>query len=246
MPDIIFKGAGPRVTASEPFTSQRLQMVNYGDLVKALESVGNVFNVSTRRSSVVQNNPNIPDSISIEEWNSRTGTHPDGSPIQNNNSNRKTKETSSNNHIVRTGDTLWDIATRNGLTVQQLLDYNPEIKNRKNNLIMPGDVLYLKGNKISTKKGSSKRSSKESFTSADTYKVKKGDTLSSISRKTGISIKDLQSMNGILNNDRIYAGDILKLKGDKYYHSTPTIPQIEIKPIVDTSVPKIVINGINI
>ena len=31
-------------------------------------------------------------------------------------------------------------------------------------------------------------------------------------------------MNGIFNNDKIYAGDVLKLKGDKYYHPTPTVP----------------------
>ena len=45
-------------------------------------------------------------------------------------------------YIVKSGDTLWAIAKRYGLTLQELLNKNPQIKNP--NLIHPGDTVYLK------------------------------------------------------------------------------------------------------
>jgi len=44
-------------------------------------------------------------------------------------------------HTVVSGDTLWAIAKRNGLSLQALLALNPEIKNP--NLIRPGQTVYL-------------------------------------------------------------------------------------------------------
>lgn len=49
-------------------------------------------------------------------------------------------------------------------------------------------------------------------TDANTYKVKAGDTLSKIAAKNGITVKQLQSLNGIKNANVIYAGQTIKLK----------------------------------
>lgn len=48
-----------------------------------------------------------------------------------------------------------------------------------------------------------------------TYKIKRGDTLSKISRKFGVSIAELCAWNKIANPNKIYAGDII-------YVSPPT------------------------
>ncbi|ARV43551.1 N-acetylmuramoyl-L-alanine amidase [Bacillus subtilis] len=49
-------------------------------------------------------------------------------------------------------------------------------------------------------------------TSGSTYTVKKGDTLSEIAEKTGVSMAKLQSYNGIKNANKIAVGQVLKLK----------------------------------
>lgn len=50
-------------------------------------------------------------------------------------------------------------------------------------------------------------------TNGSTYIVKKGDTLSEIAQKTGVSIAKLQTYNGIKNPNKISVGQVLKLKG---------------------------------
>nr|WP_261379140.1 glycerophosphodiester phosphodiesterase family protein [Bacillus licheniformis] len=49
--------------------------------------------------------------------------------------------------------------------------------------------------------------------SGKTYTVKKGDTLSEIAVKTGVSVAKLQSYNGIKNPNKIMVGQVLKLTG---------------------------------
>ena len=46
-------------------------------------------------------------------------------------------------HTVRRGDTLWDIARQNGVTLQALIAANPQIANP--NLINPGQTVHLPG-----------------------------------------------------------------------------------------------------
>ncbi|QYG88363.1 N-acetylmuramoyl-L-alanine amidase [Bacillus atrophaeus] len=50
-------------------------------------------------------------------------------------------------------------------------------------------------------------------TNGSTYTVKKGDTLSEIAQKTGVSMAKLQSYNGIKDPNKISVGQVLKLKG---------------------------------
>ncbi|MEC1707462.1 N-acetylmuramoyl-L-alanine amidase [Bacillus mojavensis] len=59
----------------------------------------------------------------------------------------------------------------------------------------------------------SKPASSAPKTSGSTYTVKKGDTLSEIAEKTGVSVAKLQSYNGIKNANKISVGQVLKLKG---------------------------------
>lgn len=50
--------------------------------------------------------------------------------------------------------------------------------------------------------------------SAETYKIQQGDTLWSISQKTGTTVQQLKAANG-LSSDRIYAGSTLETSGSK-------------------------------
>ncbi|MCY7931787.1 N-acetylmuramoyl-L-alanine amidase [Bacillus inaquosorum] len=71
------------------------------------------------------------------------------------------------------------------------------------------ELKALGGN--STSSSSAKKSAPK--TSGSTYTVKKGDTLSEIAEKTGVSVAKLQSYNGIKNANKITVGQVLKLKG---------------------------------
>ena len=50
-------------------------------------------------------------------------------------------DTERKSYTVKYGDTLWGLAVNNGMTLQELLSLNPQIKNP--NVYYPGDVVYL-------------------------------------------------------------------------------------------------------
>lgn len=57
-----------------------------------------------------------------------------------------------------------------------------------------------------------KLSYKEEPKKSDTYIVKRGDTLSSIAHKNGVSTKKLRELNNMSNSDKILVGDKLRLR----------------------------------
>src|SRR5699024_4612973 len=58
-----------------------------------------------------------------------------------------------------------------------------------------------------------KESTSNKDTSAETYKVKAGDTLSGIAQKYNTTTETLQNLNGISNPNHIEAGQLLYVKG---------------------------------
>ncbi len=119
-----------------------------------------------------------------------------GEPINNSqaqvslaSTNQSTKKTSK--YHVKKGETLEKIALKHDVSVQDLKAWN----NLKNDIIIPGQQLTI--NSI-TSPASSKT------TEFITYKVKKGDTLSTIAKRYNIkNIETLKAMNNL-------KGDILK------------------------------------
>ncbi|HMS63930.1 MAG TPA: transglycosylase SLT domain-containing protein [Ignavibacteria bacterium] len=103
-------------------------------------------------------------------------------------------------YTVTEGDNLSKIAAEYGLTVSEL----KEINGLKEDVIYSGEKL-----KVSESKSPPKNSGKTT-TVKKTYKVKKGDTLASISSKNKVSIKDLKAWNG-LKGDKVMYGQVLKL-----------------------------------
>lgn len=108
--------------------------------------------------------------------------------------------------IIKGGDTLSQIAVDYGTTVQRLVELN-NIKNP--NLIFVGNVLLVPIND-----GEKQRM---------TYTVKKGDTLSNIAKKYGVTVKQLVSLNNIKNPNLIYVGQILIIPAETNIHDTSHI-----------------------
>jgi LysM repeat protein len=103
--------------------------------------------------------------------------------------------------VVRSGDTLYDIARAHGVSVSALKRTNSINGSR----IHPGDVLYIANAKISAPAPRTAES-----VAASDYRVRSGDTLYDIARKFGVSISALKRANG-LHGSRIYPGDMLKI-----------------------------------
>lgn len=93
-------------------------------------------------------------------------------------------------HVVKSGDTLWDIANANKTTVKALKEYN----NLKGDLITPGQKIVTKKPKPVAK----------------TYTVKSGDNLSEIGEKLNVPWKTIADKNGIKSPYIIHVGDKLK------------------------------------
>ncbi len=113
---------------------------------------------------------------------------------------------------VRQGDTLEKIARRNGTTVKRLCQLNGISQNK---VLHPGDRLKVSG---SAQSGSSAKSSGGqaksggSGTGAATYTVRSGDTLYSIAKRNGTTVKRLCQLNGIRENSKLRVGQKLKLQ----------------------------------
>lgn len=101
-------------------------------------------------------------------------------------------------YIVKSGDTLSQIAENYGVTVEQIIEANI-IENP--NLIYPGEKIRITQSSI---KNSSEFNSSY-------YTIQRGDTLWKIARKYGVSVKYLVNLNGIQNPNLIYPGTVLKI-----------------------------------
>ncbi|MCJ0535646.1 LysM peptidoglycan-binding domain-containing protein [Enterococcus cecorum] len=123
-----------------------------------------------------------------------------------------TNQTSDTIYTVKSGDSLWAIANKHGLSVSQLKSIN----HLTSDIIYPGQKLNTK-TKVSsqdtvssstTKPAPSQVSTTSSNTSTSTsktYTVASGDSLWAIANKHGLSVSQLKNMNG-LTSDIIYPG----------------------------------------
>lgn len=101
------------------------------------------------------------------------------------------KQTSGGIYTVRSGDSWWSIATRHGMSM-----YTLAARNGKTiySMLHPGDRLTISG---------------QTAAATRTYTVRRGDTLSGISSRLGVSVGHLVQTNHISNPNRIYVGQRL-------------------------------------
>lgn len=98
-------------------------------------------------------------------------------------------------YIVKSGDTLWSIARKNGLTVDEL----KRINNLTNNSLSIGQVLKIKEPVVPN--------------TSDTYVVKKGDTLYGIANLYNLTVDELKRLNNLTTNN-LSVGQVLKVKNN--------------------------------
>jgi len=94
-----------------------------------------------------------------------------------------TTESTNNYYKVKSGDTLWSIARKNGISVDELKKAN----NLTSNSLSIGQLLYIPQEETET-------------IETEVYTVKKGDTLYGIAQKFNLSVDELKKLNGLTNN----------------------------------------------
>ena len=100
-------------------------------------------------------------------------------------------------HIVKSGDTLSEIARKNRVTVNQLRKQN----HLKNDLLRIGQRLKIPGSGVDTPLAGYSRS----------YQVKQGDSLWKIARDNKVSVKELAKWNNLNIREPLRLNQVLSL-----------------------------------
>lgn len=151
----------------------------YGLTVDKLKSLNNL----------TSNNLTIGDSLIVKD---SSGNNDNSSSVDNN-----------KYYIVKKGDSLYSIARRNNMTVDELKSLN----NLTSNILSIGQKLII---------------SNGSNVSNNVYVVKKGDTLWSIANNFNVSVNDLKNANNKSNNS-LSIGEQLIIPGKSTGENVSTI-----------------------
>ena len=107
-----------------------------------------------------------------------------------------------NYYIVQNGDSLWKIANKYGITVNELKSLNGLTSDN----LSVGQILEVPS----------------SSSDSGTYTVKAGDSLWKIANQYGITVNELKSLNG-LTSDNLSVGQILKVPSSSSDSGTYTV-----------------------
>jgi LysM repeat protein len=102
-------------------------------------------------------------------------------------------------HVVRAGDTISNVAARYGIPQSQLIEANG----------LTGGVIYV-GQRLSLVPQNAAPAPAPASGST-THTVAAGQTLSSIAQRYGTTVRAIQDANGITDPNRVYAGRVLTI-----------------------------------
>lgn len=200
---------------STPSSSTDLKTQTYtvvsGDSVWKIANQFGISMEALRSQNHIQNNFIYPGQVLKIPLvsNSEGSTTPITPTVPNHATSNKPSQTptvSTDTYTVKSGDSLWLIANRYGLSVSQLKSMNQ----------LTSDLIYP-GQKLAVRKGSHSAIKQESNPTNTTnlseknYTVVAGDSVWKIANKFGISMDTLRSLNNI-KKDFIYPGQVLKVQ----------------------------------
>ncbi|MGA9777584.1 MAG: LysM peptidoglycan-binding domain-containing protein [Limisphaerales bacterium] len=149
-----------------------------------------------------------------------------------------TPETAGTEYVVVKGDSLWKIARKNGVTVKAIEAANPGIDPAR---IKVGQKLSIPGATSAANPATDMAASSGAGSGDEIYIVKSGDTLSKIAKRNGVTIKAIESENG-LSTTHIKVGEKLKIPAKAEAAPAPepaaapaTAPAVAAPPATSTT-----------
>ena len=133
-------------------------------------------------------------------------------------------EASNDTYNVKSGDSLWKIASNHNVSVSNLKTWN----NLSTDLIFPNQKLVVSTNSgnVSTPSKPTAKPQAPATTTNRTYTVKRGDTLGAIATAHKTTVAKLASLNKIRNVNVLSVGQVLKVEKAT---SAPKPPSISTK-----------------
>ena len=169
-------------------------------VVKVADYEGGAFNIATVTVNTAIPAPSPSTDDDDDDDNSSSAESP-----------KEEKVTVAVEYTVVKGDTLSKIAKKNNLSLQTLLALNPQIKNP--NRIYPGQKIVVGHTTKTVTAQNAGKTTTSTPANAEYYVVQKGDFLSRIARKNGISLTQLAAMNPeVMKQKYIYAGQKIRVK----------------------------------
>tara|TARA_R100001224_G_scaffold104133_1_gene77184 strand:- start:2662 stop:9156 length:6495 start_codon:yes stop_codon:yes gene_type:complete len=141
-------------------------------------------------------------------------------------------------YTIKQGDYLGKIARDRGLSVDEVIAFNPKFKDRRST-IYPGEVVYF---------DEQSKNIAESNEPVLTYTIQKGDTLGEIATTHKVSLAEVAELNNLTGDqiNRIYPGNQLIMpKHAQYIKNESTERQEKIAKSPVTTEDTIVINEFN-
>ena len=129
-------------------------------------------------------------------------------------------------YTVVKGDTLFGVAKKFGMTVDDLKTLNGLSSNNLN----IGQALNVR---VAGTSSPTPTQPTRQQTGTSTYTVVPGDTLFGVAKKFGMTVEDLKSFNGLTSNN-LSVGQVLKVRGQGSGTTTPTTPPPVTPPPVYT------------
>ncbi|MCU1418314.1 MAG: LysM peptidoglycan-binding protein [Schumannella sp.] len=125
-------------------------------------------------------------------------------------------------YVVKAGDTVSGIAARFGLSTASVLGLNGL---GWKSLIFPGQTLKVSGAAAGTNGGNTNTVGQRPAK----YTIKRGDTISGIASRYGLSTQSVLALNGLTRSSIIYPGQVIKLSGS----SIAITPVSQVDPTGD-------------
>ncbi|MEK4219612.1 peptidoglycan endopeptidase [Bacillus halotolerans] len=189
-------------SSSSSSASTGTYKVQLGD---SLWKIANKVNMSIAELKVLNNLKS--DTIYVNQV-LKTKSAGSNSSSKDNSSKSNQSTSATTKYTVKSGDSLWKIANKYNLTVQQIRNSN----NLKSDVLYVGQVLKLNGKSSSGTSTTPSSSNSSSGTTTTTYTVKSGDSLWVIAQKFNVTAQQIREKNN-LKNDVLQIGQKLTITG---------------------------------
>lgn len=213
------------VRPNNPTTSTNTITVQRGDTLYRLALQNNMTVNELRQLNQLSGNIIVPGQT-LKVKGHQSASKPAEKPADTNKPNNSRPDTVT----VKSGDSLYRIASANNMTVEQLRLLN----NITGDIIHPGQQLKLKGTTNTPAKPAEKPTVKPSTPIANSYTVRNGDTLYKIATANGMTVNQLKELNNLTSNI-IVTGQKLNLTRNS--NTNTNTPQTNVPTYTGNNLP---------